>query len=79
MIRVIVELDHGGLGQRVERLAEVRIANISRLAAISDYYVRVFGKDGRWLSGRDGLVRGHARNSKPVLTLVRRALEEAGY
>lgn len=78
MIRVTVELDHGGRGLRVESLAEVLIDNQSLLANVSDYRVRVYGRNGRKLN-RDSTVHGHARKGKPVLTLVRRALEEAGY
>ena len=78
MIRVIVNLHHGGLGP-AETLAEVEISNQSLLAPISDYRVRVIGKHGRALPSRESCVMGHAREREPVLTLVRKALEAAGY
>lgn len=79
MIRVTVELDHGGRGTRVEQLAEVLIDNQSMLADVSDYRVRVRGRRGRALPAREARVTGHRRNAEPVLSLVRKALEEAGY
>jgi len=79
MIRVTVQLDHGGRGTRVENLAEVLIDNRSALADVSDYRVRVLGRNGRALPQREARVTGHRRRSEPVLALVRKALEEAGY
>lgn len=79
MIRVTVELDHGGRGLRVETLAEVLIDNRSLLADVSDYRVRVFGRRGQALPQRTARVSGHRRKSEPVLALVRKALEASGY
>lgn len=78
MIRVLVNLHRGGLGP-AETLAEVEISNQSLLAPVSDYRVRVVGKHGRYLPSRESRVVGHRREREPVLTLVRKALEEAGY
>lgn len=78
MIRVTVDLVPGGWGDPIT-LSTVLIDNRSHLAPISDYRVRIVGKDGRMLRKRESMVRGHARKSKPVLTLIRRALQEAGY
>jgi len=39
MLRVIVELHPGGVSELKRTLATMRIANLSNLAAISDYHV----------------------------------------
>lgn len=79
MIRVYVELWPGGFRSGKTELAGLDISNISDLAPVSDYRVRVSGVDGRRIPKRDCEVHGHRRNREPVLTLVHKALEEAGY
>lgn len=81
MLRVKVELVPGGIGTPVE-LAHVNIAKMPAPYStdrVADYQVVVFGKNHQHLKKRNALVRGHRRQSEPVLALVRKALEEAGY
>lgn len=79
MIRVTVELIPGGLGEP-QHLNTVTISNQTGVGRtrVADYRVRVFNKR-RTATARGGVVTGHHRLTEPVLTLVRKALEEAGY
>lgn len=80
MIRVTVELDQYGLGQKITKLAEVHIANdgLSANPRFGSYKVRsVHKRTGRTV--RSSVVLEHPRLSNHVLVLVRKALQAMKY
>jgi hypothetical protein len=86
MIVVDVKLDVYGEGVLIRPLARVLISNDATGSATrGNYNVRVLRKPNKRRPfsilkvQRRARVENHPRKSKHVLTLVRKALEEAGY
>lgn len=80
MIRIAVDMWPGGSKERQFHLAEIRIANVSNLADISDYQYVIGrtskGENPRNLPTKKGEVKGFPRNQLNVLDLLYRVLRE---
>lgn len=81
MIRIAIELWPGGNEEYKRTLSEIRIANDSNLANISDYRYKIArntrGKRPRRLPDLAGKVLGFPRNRLNVLDLLYRVLHDA--
>jgi hypothetical protein len=80
MIQVNVEIWPGGFREARRTIAQMRIANVSDLAAVSDYRV-LMTEDGTTPSGKPATkrafdVRGHLRDDG-VWALIAKALAVA--
>lgn len=77
MIRVTVELVPGGVGAP-EHLGTMTVARQGPAARSNTYLARFFNRR-RVEMRRKGVVQGHRRDEEPVWSLVRKALQDAGY
>lgn len=85
MIRITVEMIPGGAARLRRTIAAMDIANLSDLADVSDYQVRI-SEDDNWLAGtgmrwRTVFVRGHDRRQSVwrLVAAALRALDAAGW
>lgn len=78
MIRITVDMWPGGDDRYAYRLASFDIANVGGTEDRGDYDATFYNKSGGQLR-RTASIRGWARLSRPVLSLIRRILGDAGY
>jgi hypothetical protein len=81
MIRVTVEMFPQGDENRKYSLGHFDIYNtgLTMNKRRGDYGVRFFSKTGADLPGRKGVIGDWPRLSRPVMSLVRKALETVGF
>lgn len=81
MVRVTVEMIPQGDLNRKYRLGSFDIYNTGTNMSKrrGDYGIRSYSKSGAELVGRKGVINDWPRLSRPVMSLVRKALETVGF
>jgi len=79
MLVIKIELWPWGQEHQAKQLAKAVIVNTTKNEnpEIGDYFAEFITEGNK--SSRPGEVKGHARMTEPVWTLLRKALEAAGY